>query len=525
MPTAERLRTSGWQVAPLVLAVGAALVAAVAFITLFLANKILAVLLIGGALFFALLTVTRNQRLFCLWGAILSAPMAVSKSFVIIAHMGGAGAYTIEPLDVFLVLLLAFMLRDLSRGARPPFRLSPVAFWWGGMIALGVMSTILGPLRQVSAQEVLRMLKCFALFFVIINEVLRRRQIMHVVAALAVCVAIQSGAALVQGIFHANLHLQVLGEASPESITYASEATYAGGGEEGFRVNGLMGHPNLLAAFLSMLLPMCLALLFARIPLIAKAVLGLISLMGGVALVLTLSRTGWLTFGIALAILYLVSFVHPRLRSRFIFARVAMLGLVAASVLAFMGKISKRLFESDPGALNFRYEWNKVAWDMGKDHLLTGVGLNTFVFNLPGHTKYGGVAGLNEHFGDAWPAAHNIYLLTWAEQGAPGLLMFIGLNLYLVYVGLRNSARYVDDAVFAVNVGCLAGMVSLLVDGLASFFIRNPAPARIFWIFAGLIVAIDYWNRANARVASPTHGPRRRKASAAPAPATAPEPS
>jgi O-antigen ligase len=485
---------------------------ALAFIALFMTTKVITVMLVGVTLFAALFILTRNQRLLCLWGAVLSAPLDLKKAFLVIEHMGGAGAYTIEPLDFFLVMLLAFIIRDRVRGIRPPVRVSPVGYWWGGMILLGVISVIIGPWRQVSAEEVVRMIKCYVLFFVVLNECLRRRQIIHLAAALTVCVAIQSVCALVQGAFHTDLHLQVLGEGTKESIDYASMATYLGGGDDAFRVNGLMGHPNLLGAFLSMLLPICFALLFARISRVFKLWIAGVTVIGVLSLVLTLSRTSWLTFAVTLALLFMFSFVHPRLRSRFVFARVATLGVLGLGGAAFSGKIAKRLFQSDPGAVTFRVEWNEVAWRFGTEHPIFGLGLNSFVFHLPGATKYGGIEGLNERFGPGWPAAHNLYLLTFAEQGAPGLILLIGLFVYLIYIGVRNGVRYVDDAMFAINFGCLAGIVSLTIDGLSSFFIRNPAPARVFWIVAGLAVAVDYWNRANAPLRAPGPAPRRRGA-------------
>ena len=267
----------------------AALAAAGLLIAVFLGSKVLTVLLAGAFLVGVLFVLTRNHRLFCLWGAVMTAPLAISKSFAIDAHMGGASAYSIEPLDFFLLLLVVFILRDLTRGQRPKLRFSPVAFWWGGLMLLGVLTMIMGPLRQLAAQEVLRMAKCFLLFLVILNECLRRRQIMHVIAGLVVSIAIQSVIALIQGAFHVDLHLQVLGEGTAESIAYAARATYAGSAGEAFRVNGLMGHPNLLAAYLSMLLPICFALLFSRVPRLYKFGIGAVTLMGTLALVVTLS--------------------------------------------------------------------------------------------------------------------------------------------------------------------------------------------------------------------------------------------
>jgi O-antigen ligase len=177
-------------------------------------------------------------------------------------------------------------------------------------------------------------------------------------------------------------------------------------------------------------------------------------------------------------------------------------GSGAFAALLFSPQIIKRLTLSDPGAIDFRYEWMGVAWHMVGEHPIFGVGLNTFVFHLPGNTRFGGPAGLNERFGDVWPVVHNIYLLTWAEQGTLGFACFVGLHITILWIAIRNMRRFVDPMLFTLNLGCFAGFLAIMFDGLGSFYIRNPASGRLFWILVALIVAIDYWNRANAPLRS-----------------------
>lgn len=475
-----------------------AVLAASLLIGLFLSPKKDAALILGSLVLITLFLASGNQRLFCLWAVVTLAPFTLAKNFVLLPHMGGAGSFTIDAIDPFLLMLLFFMLRDMARGYRSNVRFSPLFLWWSGMILLGMLDAAFGALRMMAAEEVQRMIKCYVLFFVILNEVVRVRLFTHLLAALIAGMALQASTGILQGLFKINLGLQELGEATQETIQITSVATYAGGGDSGFRINGLLGHPNLLAAYLSMLLPICIALLFSRIPSKAKIPLGGVTAMGLLALMMTLSRTGWLTFGVAFALLYGLSFVHPRLRRRFLFARVAALGCMALVVVAFSGSIMKRFYDSDPGALNFRYEWMDVAWGMVRERPLLGFGLNTFVYHLPGRTRYGGVVGLNDALGPNWPAVHDTYLLTWSEQGTLGFACFVGLHLYLLLIGIRNIRRYYNDTLFAVNLGCLCGIVSMMIDGLSSIYIRSPAPARMFWIVAALLVAVDYWNTANA---------------------------
>ncbi len=478
-----------------------AVLAAGIAIMLFQSSKTVLVVIMGVLALGALFLASGNHRLFCLWVVVTLAPFTVGKNFTLVPHMGGASSYSIEPIDPFMLILVGFTLRDVARGYRPFVRFSPLAWWWGGMVLLGMIDAAVGPAHTLAAEEVLRMLKCYVLFFVIVNEVVRVRRFAHLLAAVIAGIPLQAGAGNVQGLFRMNLHLQALGEATQETIQITSQATYAGGGSSGFRINGLLGHPNLLAAYLSMFLPVCVALLFSRIPLRAKLLVGGVTGMGMLALVMTLSRTGWLSFGVAFILLFGLSFLHPRLRRRYLFLRVTAIVGVVIVALAFSGPIAKRIYDSDPSAVEFRYEWMDAAWGMVRERPFRGFGLNTFIYHLPGRTRYGGIIGLNDGLGPSWPAVHNIYLLTWVEQGTPGFICFMGLHVYLIAIGLRNARRYYNDMLFAVNLGCLCGVVSIMIDGLSSIYTRSPAPARMFWVLAAMLVAVDYWNRAN--------GPRR----------------
>ncbi len=475
----------------------AALLAAGILIGVFLIPKKDAAMLLGGLGVVALFLASGNHRLFCLWAVVMLAPFTLAENFMILPHMGGAGSFTIDALDPFLLMLLIFILRDLVRGYRRSLRFSPIFLWWGGMIVIGLLDASLGPMRMAAAEEVVRMAKSYLLFFVILNEVVRVRLFMHLAAAIASGIALEAVVGVIQGLFKVNLGLQILGEATQETIQIAADATYLGG-QGGFRINGLLGHPNLLAAYLSMLLPMCIALLFSRIPGRARAPLGVVAGLGVLALLMTLSRTGWLTFGAVMSVLYGLYFVHPRLRRRYLFARLAAAACMILILLAFSGPILKRFYDSDPGALNFRYEWMDVSWQMVMDRPVLGFGLNTFIYHLPGRTKYGGVQGLNDSLGNNWPAVHNVYLLTWVEQGTIAFACFVGMHLYLLWIGVRNIRRYYNDVLFALNLGCICGVISLMIDGLSSIYLRTPAPSRMFWVLIAMMVAVDYWNTANA---------------------------
>ncbi len=437
-----------------------------------------------------------NCRLALLWGLVLSAPLALSKKFVDRPHMGGSGAYMIEAVDIFIVGLALFQLRDLMSGARSGLRVGAVGGWWTAMILLGLTSVAIGPYRQASMEEIFQMLKALALFVVLTNELVRSRQILHAAVALGLGVFGEALIAAGEYAHHGALGLQKLGEATSGTLEYAARATYLDGGDV-FRVGGLIGHPNLLAGYLAILLPMLVAALFMPLAPHWRIASG-VALFGGLAaLVLTLSRSGWIAFGAAFLIVVALSWVHPAMRRPYRGLRIALLGTTATALLALAPLILRRATQSDPGALNFRYEWMDVAWAMVRAHPLLGIGLSGFTYNLPGATRYGDAAALSDHFGPIWPVVHNIYLIVWAEQGTPAFLCFLAIYATLLRTGWRNLRAIGDERLYFVSIGLVAGVCASMIDGLGSFFLRNPPCGRVFWMVAAMIVAIRRWQVLN----------------------------
>ena len=488
-PNLDQLTVTG-------LALALAGVSAAGVVSVFLADLSL-VLLVCGALAYALaLALSGNPRLCCLWGLFLTAPLDLDISFIPIAHMGGAGAYTIDLVDFFLVPLIAFQFRDFIYGYRQNYRWSKFALFWTGLICLGLLAVVAGPFRHVPAHEVFRMIKLLALFLVIINEVVRAKQFKHVAAALMIGIAFQSAIGLTQYLFDINLGAQVLGEAQQETIEFTSRATYLES-DFTYRIGAFFGHPNLLSIYLAMMLPIAIALLFTRVATPFKAALSVVIALGLITLVLTLSRSGWISFGVAFLTLLTLSFLLPVPRRKFVFQKVALIVLTAVTVLVLSGPIVKRITQSDPGAVDFRWEWMAVSWEMIKEKPMLGFGLNTFVYNMPPYTDYGSPGAVMDRYGTNLPVVHNIYLLTWSEQGTVGLALFLALNGYLLLLAWRNLKQHQDNFLYMLNIGCLGGLLALATDGLASFFIRNDACGRVFIVVAAIIVAIHYWNRDN----------------------------
>jgi hypothetical protein len=461
-------------------------------IVAFSAPKLYSLPMIAGTLFPLVLYASRNPRLFMLMGAALTSVFGLSINFGQRVHMGGAPSIGIDLVDLFVVPLLVFLIRDRVVGLRRGYALSRAAYWWLGLIALGLFNVLLGPFRGFAAYEVVRMLKSLLIFFVIVNECVRERQFRHVMVALACGLALNVAVALLQYVLKRDLGLQALGEAAAEAVQGANYGVYLDRGDV-YRVSALVGHPNLYAAYLAMLLPIFTGLIFAERSLRARVALAVLVAAGMATLVLTLSRTGWTAYAASMLCLMLFLYFQPGLRERWNVMKWAMTGVIAVAALVLSGPIILRFTASDSGALDFRYEWLGIAWRMIQDKPLLGWGLNSFSYQLEPYSPYS-TARMVETFGPVWPVVHNIYALVCTEQGAIGLALFLGFNFHLLWLAWRNTRWGLSDLITMLNVGLFGAVLALMIDGLGSFYLRVPAPSKVFWVLAGLIVASHYWN-------------------------------
>ena len=446
-----------------------------------------------------------NHRKVCLMLVFAFAPLGLRVTFNAFPHMGGAGAIFVDLVDPFLAALLFYQWRDARREGGRPWRLPPAALFWLGMIILGIGTVLVGPLRTTALNEVVRMAKLLLLGLVLVNEVVRHRQFEQVTIAIALMMIFQSVLALAQYLLGHQLSLSVLGEATDSDIEALSAATLVTGAFV-YRPDGLLGHPNLLAGYLAMNLPIAVALLLAPVARRLKWLMGAALLVGQPALVLTLSRTGWIEYAVAFILVLGLGALHPVSRLRYLHARAMVVGAAVLVVLALTPIIVQRLSDTDPTAVEYRLIWLRTAASMILDNPVFGVGLNGYVYLQLPYGQYKTPEAMTDFYGALWPAVHNSWVLTWAEQGTLGFLLWVAVHVAVLRVGFQNL-RIRDPMMHALGVGLLTGFIAIMIDGLASFFVRTEAPGRLFWISAALILAVGYWRQAQATGEQPSAEP------------------
>lgn len=439
-------------------------------------------ILVAGSIFVALVVtvvavLSGNPRLFFLMGFILSLPLDLSKYFNSHPHFGGEWAIRIEASDLFLVVLLGYWMADMLGKKRRLFRFPPEAFLFVLLLVGSLLLAYFSSYRTLALYEIIRMVKIGLLYLLLVNTVRTKNQLKVVAIALMAGALLQSIYGLLQysGISFGLERLGESGVAHTESI----------GRETASRVGAMLGHPNMFASYLVMVLPFSLTHLFVPGSFMQRSLAGAVMATGSIALVLTLSRGGWISFAFAVVAVYFIFALVRRLRFKGVGMRIAILIMIGSVGFIFFGKIMDKFTMSDPASVSSRWELIDIAYSMIKANPWFGVGLNAFTFVMEDYDQSGIV------WGDMLPPVHNIYLLLWSEQGSLVFATIVLLLITILVTSLRNL-RCRDPYLLSVNVGLGIGFLAVLIQAFADWTLKANTVQRVFWTFAALIAVIRY---------------------------------
>lgn len=472
------------------LALAGALVAAAAALNIFDQKNVIVLGIIGLFLGPHLVYLSGNARLFFLSALGFCLPLEYSKFFRQIPHMGGEYGLRIDITDVLLGALCAFWLVRRPAPGESRLRFPAGTFPWILLIALTLVGVALGPWRALAGIEAVRMGKVLLLFVYLTNNLRTPADFRYFLLAVAGGCVFESFIALLQYFFDFKL-----GVGLPEAALLDQKI----GGRVFSRVGALLGHPNLFSGYLAMVLPVSLALLFAPLRWSARAFCACVLVISAVALVLTLSRNGWVATSAGFLIVLVATLLHPRIRERTNVLRIGVV-VAGAGILLLMGPvILNRFFQSDPAALEARYEMNRNALRMVAEKPVLGFGNNTYAYVMMAHPDLRpGRRSLYQEavYGDprAAPPIHNIYLQKWVEQGTVGLVVFLGMIVLIFRTAVRNLAVR-EPTVFVASAGAAAGCAGILIHGLADWVFWFPSIMRVFFALAGVSAAAALYRR------------------------------
>jgi O-antigen ligase len=296
---------------------------------------------------------------------------------------------------------------------------------------------------------------------------------------------------LTQYVADSSLGLDFFGESKSQKVM-------AAGSELISRVSGTFGHPNSLAGYLVMLALLNLALFWAPLPRRLKMFLFPAFLLISSALILTYSRGGWLALG--LGGMFTLYFCLARWSGHKIASFLITVSVAATFFITSVGLITplrNRLFLEDYGAARSRLPMAQVALNVIYHHPLLGVGLGNYLFIAPDYdiTREGIIY-------DFPRPVHNEFLLIGAEQGLPGLALFLLILGYLVLQLLRQSRSRDQTALPYIAIGLAGTFVAWSIFRFTDY--NYVLLADPLWLLAGVSMALVRINREDPGIHLPS---------------------
>jgi O-antigen ligase len=240
---------------------------------------------------------------------------------------------------------------------------------------------------------------------------------------------------------------------------------------------------NHFAGFAEMVIPMALVpLVLGKVRRERLFLAVLFALVPIVALILSASRGGIVSFAMQMVILFLL------LRIRRVHSRHALVGglvvLGAAMAVSWIGvhQVVERFRGTDTLEVSAgkRSAMRKDTWRLFLDHPVLGTGLGTFEMVFPPYDSL--------YDGKIVNHAHNDYLEALAETGLVGGLCCLWFLGVLLRNSLKGLAELGTSFGSVLNLSGLVACSGFLVHSLVDFNLHVPANALLFFVCVHLAV-------------------------------------
>jgi O-antigen ligase len=201
-----------------------------------------------------------------------------------------------------------------------------------------------------------------------------------------------------------------------------------------------------------------------------------------VALVLSFSRSAWLSAAVALAIGWSV---HLYWGERDVLLPTLLVAVFAVIASPFvLPLVLERFLSAESELLTSRFEQYPVAWAIWRDHFLFGYGVGNYMNALDIYNTEG-----------ALPLpVHNVLLWVAAESGLLGVGAFLGMMLSALLRAWK-VLRLHHEPTCRIALAAFCAITVYLLDGLTDPLFREPVAFMMFWTCLAMTVAVVRMDR------------------------------
>jgi O-antigen ligase len=263
---------------------------------------------------------------------------------------------------------------------------------------------------------------------------------------------------------------------------------------ESHRAAGTLGTANSAGVVITGYLALTCAM-FWLFPRRSQKVFAVICFVCGcVALISTAGRAAWGGFLVAVLAIILIG------TQQGLVSRKTVIWLFLALILIsglFYPVISQRLTANDRGSAASRLVMAKLAWNVIRSsptHFFIGVGTNNYALIAPAY--YSTDVGRLGYIINS--SVHNAYLLTWAETGLIGLILYL-IFLFTPLLQARKMLLLHDRFVSLMALGLGCALLAIYIQMLVDPFIARPKMI-IVWLLIAVIASLDNMHPAKIPV-------------------------
>ena len=431
----------------------------------YLPGKVAPLITAGVVGVFAMMAVGNMQRVL-LAAIILDAPVQFDINLFYredAAQLGALFGVTVSFTTLALIglysLWITELLTKLRKQTGPLFKMAmPGALY----VFLAGLSILVAHDRQLALFEFTLLIQFLLLFVYLVGNVRSRDDIKYIITLIMLVLILESLLMIL---------VRVLGRTiQAGSLMIRIDNTG--------RVGGTVGSPINAASYLTLVMAPLLGIWLMPLSRRYKWLAGGAFALGGLALVLTLSRGAWIGTMFSVGAFSFLAWRRGWLDIRIILVAVFILAVVAFGMRTM---IIERLTTDDGGSAESRLPLMQLAFRMIQDHPIGGVGANNVPVVIHQYAT--------PELGNVWLySIHNKYLLVWSETGPLTLLAYLAFLLVTLRRGWRVwrfNDRFLSPLALGFTVAIMGSMFHMFFD-----VFRSRPEMQTLWVNSALIVAM-----------------------------------
>jgi len=255
-------------------------------------------------------------------------------------------------------------------------------------------------------------------------------------------------------------------------------------------VASTLGHPSFLGAYLVMIIPLTIALIFFTTSKIKRWAVIILALLQIVVLYFTYTRGAWIAF-IGATIFAVILVLIKQKKRKLLYSLIVL--LVVSGGLFIGTGLFKTVVDYQTGSGALRVLWAEQATQAIKEKPLTGYGLEMQEDVLIRY--YNPLQGVYSSYNVFADRVHNEFMDQALTAGLIGLLVYLAVLIYTFYQAIRYFLLKRNNKESIIILALITGMFAYLVQGMFSFSVT--VLSVYFWLYISLIFITIYFGNKN----------------------------